>query len=520
MAAQKSRGGNRRRRAAKAPVLELDATEIVEETADPAPEEQAASEPKKPLAEDKTEEPDERSAEANEPDKPDQPKRGRGKLIATGIAGLLLTGAGGGAWLYKDIWPKYFPSATQEGQANRIAALESTIAELKSSSTKMSDSLTNLTAKLEELRKTNSGSANDAENIAKEAKKQAVEALSAIAKVQKVAKSGSTAAAAADKNASNALAGIDRNKQDLLKIFGNIKELKSAIDAAAASVPTEIAEAGDAMKAAQAQISSLALKVAELENRASDPEVGSRLDQLDTALSSLQIKFSEPSHPDPQLSKKVDSLSEALKAARADMDAALKAQKAEIQAAAKRAGTQSANQQALTSSLTQLRAAAQSGKGFQGPLAALQSQLKTDPLLQALTPYAAKGVPTAAALISRFAKIAPALESSLVTAEPAKTANEAPSFMVTLQNRLGVFVKVRPSGAEDWGKIARRMSRHGESGNLEGMINLAGSAKEAPPDVLAPWLKEARARIELDKAIDDLSVRVMSELTKPTGTGG
>ena len=141
MAAQKSRGGNRRRRAAKAPVLELDATEIVEEPKETAADETSAAKPESSGDDPKVEEtPDiqtETPAETAEPATsaiPAEPKAGRGKLIAAGVAGLLLVGAAGGAWLYRDVGASYFPSASQEAQASRIAGLEGQIEKLKSSS--------------------------------------------------------------------------------------------------------------------------------------------------------------------------------------------------------------------------------------------------------------------------------------------------------------------------------------------------------------------------------------------------
>ena len=64
------------------------------------------------------------------------------------------------------------------------------------------------------------------------------------------------------------------------------------------------------------------------------------------------------------------------------------------------------------------------------------------------------------------------------------------------------------------------METQARKGELGEAVGLADSVGEAPPEALGDWLKSARARVAVDRAIAALSAKAMAELAKTGSTGG
>jgi len=144
---------------------------------------------------------------------------------------------------------------------------------------------------------------------------------------------------------------------------------------------------------------------------------------------------------------------------------------------------------ALAASLLQY--AVQRGAPYTGELASLRT-LGADPkLIAALEPFAATGVPSAAALGQQFAAIAPELRQTNGSAT-------GPSgFLERLQANAERLVRVRPADAPasaDPDAIVARAQNPG--GSFDPAATLAELARLPPASqaAVAPWVKTAQAR--------------------------
>ncbi len=516
MAQRKGTSGGRRRQAAKAPVIDLEASEVAEQPdepqadADPSAEEAKAAPAEasdetveQQDAEDtetKAEETAEPAVDEPEADKPaDEAKRsGRGKLIAAGVAGLLVTGAVGGAWLYKDVGANYFPSATSEQQAAQLAELQSRLANLEAANASVSETLTKLTAQIDALNKkiddTASAAADQATAKANEAASLAQKAAEQAAQALNQAGAARSAASDAMSVAQGAQQASEQMSTELKSAQTGISELKTAISAAAESASSLTGDASESVKAAQAQISGLTLKLAELERK------------LETASTQPQA--------DPAVAEKLGQLDQAVTTLKSNLAEALKAQEANAATAGERA-----TRDRMVQALSELTSNAQAGQPFASALAVLEPALASDPNLGALAAVANTGVPTAKAILEKFQTV----RSALTGQAPAEDATEqaAPSsFLSSLQSRLSSVIKIRPSGTKDWTKLGDELGALAQKGQLGEMVQLADTVPETLPEALAAWLTEAKSRVALDRDVAALSAKTMEHLAANSKTGG
>ncbi|MEM8685859.1 MAG: hypothetical protein AAGF81_00915 [Pseudomonadota bacterium] len=512
MAQRKGTSRGRRRQAAKAPVIDLEASEVAEQpeetkSADDAPSEEAKDtsvEPQDEMVEKDQEETVEPAAEDPEPEMPAEQQKsgGRGKLMVAGLAGLFLAGAVGGAWLYKDIGANYFPSATSERQAEQLAELQSRLANLEAANSTISETLAKLTSETAALNKEidDTATARTAEATARTDELASLAQKAADQAAQALNETGAVKSTAAD--AMNMAQGAQKASQDLSAELKSaqtgIAELKSAIAAAAESASSLTGDAGESVKAAQAQISGLTLKLAELERKfeaapaqpQADPAVAEKLGQLDQAVAGLRSNLAE----------------------------ALNAQKNSTAEAG-----QQATRDRMVQALSELTGNAEAGQPFASALAVLEPALRSDPALAAVSAVADTGVPTAKSLLDKFEAVRSALSDQASGQAPAEDASEdaeASSFLSSLQSRLSSVIKIRPSGTRDWSKLGDELGALAQKGQLNEMVQLASTVPDTLPDALAAWLAEAKSRVALDRDIAALSAKTMNHLAATSKTGG
>lgn len=521
MAQRKGTSRGRRGQAAKAPVIELEASEVAEEAVS-TPSEETQNKTEDDVAT-KAEETVEDEAKSQDGDAPQEaetisssaaenPERpGRGKLIAAGVAALLLTGAAGGAWLYRDMGADYFPPAAYKIHAEKLVNLQGKIDTLEASNTAAATALTQLTSEMEALKKqiqsasetikaqgttleTTAARADEAATLAQQADALAKAATETIESVK-------TTTGQAVNMAESALKASQQADAELKTAQSGIDELKTAIASAAANASSVTGDASESAKAAQAQISGLTLKLAELEGK---------------------LANTAPALPDPVVAERVSALDSAIAALRTEFAKVVEGTKSDTARAAQSAEVQTKRDQMLQA-LNELTSNAETGQPYAAALAVLQPALSAEPAFQALSEAAATGVPDSKSLIAAFSEVHSTLTqgSGAATQEPADGSTSEPSSLLSsLQNRLASVIKIRPSGTADWGKLADRMAEQAKRGQLGEMVQIAGDVTEAPPEALAAWLKTARARLALDQNISALSIRAMEQLAQTGKTGG
>jgi hypothetical protein len=181
---------------------------------------------------------------------------------------------------------------------------------------------------------------------------------------------------------------------------------------------------------------------------------------------------------------------------------------------AKRAAADSGDRAVkLALAATALRSVVERGDPFAAELATAKALAPDPKLLAPLEPFAAAGVPTAAALGRELADLAPALRASV--AAPRE------SFLQRLQGNAEKLVRIRPAeevAGNDTSAIVRRIEVKAANGDLTG--DLTGALAELaqlPPPVRAPaeaWIKKAQARAAAVEASRRLAADALAGLGK------
>ncbi|WP_377808607.1 mitofilin family membrane protein [Azospirillum sp. A29] len=177
--------------------------------------------------------------------------------------------------------------------------------------------------------------------------------------------------------------------------------------------------------------------------------------------------------------------------------------------------------QALVLAAGQLRASLSGGQPFQQDLQAVRALNIADAgvtqPLDAVAPYAAKGIPTRAQLTDRFQPLA----GEIVRAE---IRGEGNSWIDSAVGKLSTLVTVRREGGGVVGTTADAVVARAEAalaaGNLakavEELLTLQGPAAQAA----APWLADAKARVAADQAARQLNDRAIALMTTAAGGKG
>jgi hypothetical protein len=492
MANQKSKTG--RRRAARAPVIEAEVTEIIED-AEKAAEDAAESVDNEGEKTQGTPSQDQKTSAVDRGDDAtgSVKKSDSGIWMKTAGIAALLAGVGvGGAWLYRDYGSAYFPTPAAQQQSVDINAMTSRVGALEAAVNEASEREKKLRAEIDQMHKAVGDANAKIGAVDVGAALQAAEAANAKASaLEQKADAASAAAQAAGDAATQASKGVSAANQA-------IAEVRTAIAEAAKAVPVTDEQSSEALKAAQMQISNLNLKVDDaikrLEAEAKTTSGGGgQIEALSAAVAALQANVKQLSDAQTGLS---------------DM-----AQKSQA------AGEQTA---ALAGALTQLRQKLISGAPFAEPLAVIAKDLPGDPSAKTLSGIADTGVVTVEKLISTFGRVSYQISTAAASGEEKdKTSEKTQSgLLARIQKRLGQIVKIRPAGTTDWRGIVTRMSAEAGRGDLAAMVRHLDGISAKPPEALGTWLVQARERLAADAAFGELSVNVMARAAASGKTGG
>lgn len=389
-----------------------------------------------------------------------------GKLIGYGALALAI--AAGGAWAYREYGAQYFPSKQATQNAQQIANLTERLGLVEGGA----ERTISLKTELDALKK----------QVADAASKTAPADLTPALNAAKTAQA----------KAEEALQQAQAANEHITALQGELASVKAAIDKAAAAVPADGGEAGEALKAAQMQISSLNLKVDEALKKLSEQ-------------TNLQDNSAE-----------VAKLSGAVDALQASVNSISSAQK-EMSAITQKAAMAGQEATALAAALTGLRQKIATGEPFAAELEPISQALPNNTALNTLLPLAKDGVSPENTLIAQFADVAKGLEASASAVAPA---DEKQGIMARIQNRIGSLVKVRDSGSTNWAALAERMSADAKRGDLGAMVRHLDGVSAKPPEALEQWLGKARQRLSVDQALTQLAADVMARAAATGKTGG
>ncbi len=125
----------------------------------------------------------------------------------------------------------------------------------------------------------------------------------------------------------------------------------------------------------------------------------------------------------------------------------------------------------------------------------------------------AHGIATERALASRFPKVA-------ADAIAADRRARAKGWLAWFWVNLSSLVSIRRVGDVEGNDAESKLARASEKlrgGNLAGAAEQVGSVSGAARPVLAPWLKDAQARLSVDRDLDALTNRLAAQLSQGSG---
>jgi hypothetical protein len=313
------------------------------------------------------------------------------------------------------------------------------------------------------------------------------------------------------------LAGVERNVRELAsrappaaadpKALEEVASRVAKLEAATAAPPQVAASDSafsDRVAALEAQLKTVAETIGSL---------GRRDEEVFTAAREARTRADANAAAVADLAQKLPAATAAERGAVEDMGkrvAALEALGNRVSALERSAQTAERGDRALRLALaaTALNTAVERGDAFTSELAAVKALGGDAKLIAALEPFAASGVPPAAALAREFAQLAPSLEAS--TAPPRE------GVLARLQTNAEKLVQVRrvdePAGS-DAGAIVARAQAKASRGDIAGA---ASELAQLPPDARAKaqaWI----ARVAARQAAIDASRRLSADALAGVG---
>jgi hypothetical protein len=318
----------------------------------------------------------------------------------------------------------------------------------------------------------------------------------------------------------------------------------SEVDARFAALELQLRDLASAMPSPPdgANLDDIASRLARLEAAAGNPGAAPGDATLGDRVAAVQTEFTALAETVAVLGRRSDEALAAAREARARADAAVAqlgplSQKVaaapvvdrnEVEALRSRIAALEQNDKALEGELakraaadsgdravklalaaTALRSAVERGDPFAAELTTAKALAGDPKLLAPLEPFAAAGVPTAAALARELAELAPALRQS----------SSAPreNFLQRLQVNAEKLVRIRPVeevAGNDSSAVITRIEVKAGNGDLNGAL---AELAQLPPPVRAPaeaWIKKAQARAAAVEASRRLAADALAGLGK------
>jgi hypothetical protein len=160
-----------------------------------------------------------------------------------------------------------------------------------------------------------------------------------------------------------------------------------------------------------------------------------------------------------------------------------------------------------------VRAAVERGTPYQAELAAVKSLGADSSTTAPLEPFAAAGVPSAAALAHELASLTPALQQA---AEPASSNN---SFLGRLENNARRLVEITPVDApsgDDPASVVTRISVDAARTDIAAALADIGKLPVAAASLAAAWVEKAQARNAAIATSRKLAADALAALSKPS----
>jgi hypothetical protein len=301
----------------------------------------------------------------------------------------------------------------------------------------------------------------------------------------------------------NQVAALEQNNTDLAGQIAAVKQNADGAAQAAAAATDAAAQAAGAAKSAAAQ----------------DAALGARLDQS---------------------GQQEAALADALKAARADLDALRKSISSapaggapcaadgavlaalgqridalEKDVASLKAGagpsSQAGTTAALSQALSDLKAKVAAGTTFAAEYERIARMVPAASGLDVVAADAAEGVPDGKGLAAQLRAAIPSLP------QPAAAPAADDSYFGSLMTSLSGIISIRPIGDTDWRQVAEKAAGFAEANDLTQAISVIDAAEGEKPMALTQWRGRAAARLALEAAVGQVSEAVLRQIAASGG---
>ena len=428
----------------------------------------------------------------------ERPRRRRG-WFWKGLFGLLLLGgaAGGGAWLYQQYGPEKKLAAMQA----RLAALEKKAAgaDVKALAQRV-DALEAAQRKLSAEMKKLAGLTALPQKVA-----TLEERVGAIGGLKKQVQENAQALREMHEAFAKAQEQLATLKEGIMQMAqapaaapaGEAGTAGASGAPAAAVAPTAALLALKlSLKETQQKMADLARQLSDL-RKAADPArmemLEGRLKKQEEALLRLRAELQDSIDKAMEQALKAEQAAKTARKAVADLRAHPPAPKIVPPPAAM--------------AYAALREKVKAGAPFAAELKKLTALLPGAKPLDALAPFAKAGVPTTRALAAELDTVIAQLEKS----SSAAAAGGDGDVLGALTQRLSKVVKVRRAGEVDWPEVTRKMRAELAKGGLGAALAALPERGGAMPKPLAAWVGKARARQQVDAALDALADLVLRQ---------
>jgi hypothetical protein len=253
----------------------------------------------------------------------------------------------------------------------------------------------------------------------------------------------------------------------------NLAEIKSHL----AAIDTRVATLEHSTNAAQPAATS-------------PPDLGTRLDSIDQRLGTVEVQ--------------------AARAADRDTISSLQGRVARLEA--ENSG-EKLRQSAATLALANLARAAEEGTSFKTQLDALVAVAPNDPALKPLEPLATSGVPTLSVLKLSF----PVAARTALNAQRTNTAPTGGFFAQAWARLRSLFSTPAPVATAQADPNADRLARAQADLNRGDLPNAVTETKAVTGPAamaMAPWVKDAEARLSLDRTLAGMDGRIVQALAQ------
>ncbi len=438
---------------------------------------------------------------------PPQPRKGaKGALMVATITGLSAL-AGGGYWLYQNYGRDLLTASDRmESRIQEVAGrLSGAVEQSRTETARLAERLDALERRITKLQTEN---AKLREQLDGGAGKQALKDLDGLR--ERI--DGLERMVQAD---SAALKEVQSRLGDLDARFGALSE---ALEKASAS--------GTAAPAAGMASASLKLEEMRQETARQIATLKKRMEELQASVETRLREVAVGGNTLADITPRIEKLEKALKQAAAMAKTAIEKAKE----AASRAEAAAATAEEVRNNppkpvimpppagvaFAELRRKIARGEPFAAELKKLEPLVPGAPGLETLAAVAQEGAPAAEKLAADLAALK---ERYVAQKRKALEEQRRKGLVEGLKARLAKVVKVRRADEADW-PAALEKAEEALSGSLASAVAILEKQPGTPPEDVAAWIRGAKARLAVDRAMKQLGDHVFRIIAQSAGTTG